>query len=57
MKKDGAKSKKSMVQWEITEQVLKDFREFCESRSLDENEAACQAIRRFLAERILEEGE
>jgi hypothetical protein len=45
------------VDWEIPTSVLEDLREYCESQNAKECEQVCLAIRRYLSERLLEEGE
>jgi hypothetical protein len=45
------------VEWEIPRNVLEDLREYCRTHDARECEAACLAIRRYLSERLLEEGE
>lgn len=45
------------VEWELPAGLLKDFRHYCDTYDLTEEEAVSTAIERYLAERLLEEGE
>lgn len=45
------------VDWEIPADLLENLREYCAAYDISEGEAARKAIERFLADRLLEEGE
>ena len=45
------------VDWELPAGLLKDLREYCRDNDIREIEVVSRAIRRFLYDRLLDEGE
>ena len=57
MPQDRAEAKKEKVGWELPSELLSNFKQYCSTYALNEEEVAARALERFLAERLLEEGE
>lgn len=45
------------VEWDLPVELLQRLREFCANYNIPESEAVRKSIERFIAERLLEEGE
>ena len=50
-------AEKEGVAWELPSGLLENLLDYCAAYSLSEEEAVARAIERFLADRLLEEGE
>ena len=57
MPRTDPKPQLEKVEWELPKEMLKRLRAYCEHHDLKECETACRAIKRYLSERLLEEGE
>ncbi|MBW3625849.1 MAG: hypothetical protein KY468_20850 [Armatimonadetes bacterium] len=45
------------MEWDLPVELLQRLREFCANYNIPESEAVRKSIERFIAERLLEEGE